>query len=136
MEPFRPSTVHAPVGTARCPSDLKDRTNARQLPLPDCDDVPVGSIVEYPSREGLQIENLMTPRAAFFAETEQVPVEQTAGRVCGEMLSPYPPSVPVLVPGELISQKALDHLTTGVRAGLFIADTADPEMNSIRVVAS
>jgi arginine decarboxylase len=64
-----------------------------------------------------------------------VPVEQAAGRVCAEMVSPYPPGVPVLAPGELISQEALDYLTTGVRAGMFIADAADPEMGSIRVVA-
>ena len=93
-------------------------------------------VVDYPSPEGLQLENVMSPRAAFFAEAEQVPVEQAAGRVCAEMVSPYPPGVPVLAPGELISQEALDYLTSGVAAGMFIADAADPAMKSIRVVAS
>jgi arginine/lysine/ornithine decarboxylase len=88
------------------------------------------------SPEGLQLENVMSPREAFFAETEQVPVEQAAGRISAEMVSPYPPGVPVLAPGELISQEALDYLTSGVHAGMFIADAADPELNSIRVVAS
>jgi arginine decarboxylase len=91
--------------------------------------------VEYPSPEGLQLENVMSPREAFFAETEEVPVEKAVGRISAEMVSPYPPGVPVLAPGELISQEALDYLTTGVQAGMFIADAADPEMNSIRVVA-
>ncbi|WP_218105837.1 hypothetical protein [Micromonospora inyonensis] len=36
------------------------------------------------------------------------------------MVSPYPPGVPVLVPGERISQAALDYLTSGVRAGMLI----------------
>jgi arginine decarboxylase len=78
----------------------------------------------------------MSPREAFFAETEQIPVEQAAGRISAEMVSPYPPGVPVLAPGEQISQEALDYLTSGVHAGMFIADAAGPEMNSIRVVAS
>jgi arginine/lysine/ornithine decarboxylase len=93
-------------------------------------------VIEYPSPEGLQLENVMSPREAFFAEAEQVPVGQAAGRISAEMVSPYPPGVPVLAPGELISQEALDYLTSGVQAGMFIAEAADPEMNSIRVVAS
>jgi arginine/lysine/ornithine decarboxylase len=32
----------------------------------------------------------MLPRDAFFAEAEQVPVEEAAGRVAAEMVSPYP----------------------------------------------
>src|SRR3954449_11759516 len=61
--------------------------------------------VDYPSAEGLQLENVMSPREAFFAEVEQVPVEHAAGRISAEMVSPYPPGVPVLAPGELISQE-------------------------------
>ena len=65
-----------------------------------------------------------------------MPVEEAAGRVAAEMVSPYPPGVPVLAPGELITQEALDYLTSGVEAGMFIADAADPQMTSVRVVAS
>jgi arginine decarboxylase len=102
----------------------------------DADGLASSGAIDYPSPEGLQLENVMSPREAFFAETEQVPVEQAAGRISAEMVSPYPPGVPVLAPGELISQEALDYLASGVHAGMFIADAADPEMNSIRVVAS
>lgn len=41
----------------------------------------------------------------------------------------------MLAPGELITQEALDYLSTVVEAGMFIAEAADPEMGSIRVVA-
>jgi len=101
----------------------------------DASGLDTSGTVEYPSPAGIQLENVMSPREAFFAEVEQVPVEDATGRVSAEMVSPYPPGVPVLAPGELISQEALDYLTTGVRAGMFIADAADPEMKSIRVVA-
>jgi hypothetical protein len=42
----------------------------------------------------------------------------------------------VLAPGELISQEALDYLTSGIDAGMFVAEAADPELASIRVVAA
>jgi arginine/lysine/ornithine decarboxylase len=77
----------------------------------------------------------MLPRDAFFARVEQVPVDRAAGRIAAEIVSPYPPGVPVLAPGERISQQVLDYLTTGVAAGMLIPDAADPEMKTVRVVA-
>jgi arginine decarboxylase len=85
--------------------------------------------------DGLELESVLTPRDAFFGPVEQVPVAEAAGRIAAEMLSPYPPGVPVLAPGERISQEALDYLTTGVAAGMIIPDAADPSMKSVRVVA-
>jgi arginine decarboxylase len=90
--------------------------------------------VALPSPRGLELENVMTPRDAFFGRVEQVPVGEAAGRVAAEMVSPYPPGVPVLAPGERITQETLDYLTTGVAAGMLIPDAADPAMQSIRVV--
>jgi arginine/lysine/ornithine decarboxylase len=46
-----------------------------------------------------------------------------------------PPGVPVPAPGERISQDAVDHLATGVRAGMLVPDAADPSMETLRVVA-
>jgi arginine/lysine/ornithine decarboxylase len=85
--------------------------------------------------DGLELESVMTPRDAFFGRVEQVPVAQAAGRVAAEMLSPYPPGVPVLAPGERISQEALDYLTSGVAAGMIVPDAADPSLETVRVVA-
>jgi arginine decarboxylase len=88
-----------------------------------------------PEPRSLELENVMTPRDAFFARVEQVPVEDAVGRVAAEMVSPYPPGVPVLAPGELISQEAVDYLTTGVAAGMLVPDAADSSMKTLRVVA-
>jgi arginine decarboxylase len=88
-----------------------------------------------PEPRSLELENVMTPRDAFFARVEQVPVEDAVGRVAAEMVSPYPPGVPMLAPGELISQEAVDYLTTGVAAGMLVPDAADSSMKTLRVVA-
>jgi arginine decarboxylase len=90
--------------------------------------------VDLPAPRSLELENVMSPRDAFFGHVEQVPVDQAVGRVAAEMVSPYPPGVPVLAPGERISQEAIDYLSTGVSAGMLIPDAADPEMKTLRVV--
>jgi len=91
--------------------------------------------VEFPSPEGLQPETVMLPRDAFFATTEQVPVNKAIGRVCAELVSPYPPGVPVLAPGELITAEAVDYLVSGRTAGMLLPDPADPDFARVRVVA-
>jgi arginine/lysine/ornithine decarboxylase len=91
--------------------------------------------VHLPAARSLELDSVMRPRDAFFARVEQVPVAEAAGRIAAEMVSPYPPGVPVLTPGERINQEVVDYLTTGVAAGMLIPDAADPEMKTLRVVA-
>ncbi|MGY1762088.1 aminotransferase class I/II-fold pyridoxal phosphate-dependent enzyme [Geodermatophilus sp. SYSU D00779] len=91
--------------------------------------------VDLPEPRSLELEQVMLPRDAFFGRVEQVPAAEAAGRIAAEMVSPYPPGVPVLAPGERISQEAVDYLTTGVRAGMLVPDAADPSMQTLRVVA-
>jgi arginine/lysine/ornithine decarboxylase len=56
------------------------------------------------------------------------------GCLAAEVIGPYPPGVPVVVPGEVIEQEALDHLLDGVRAGMLLPDAADPQLRTVRVV--
>ncbi|MBB3086363.1 aminotransferase class I/II-fold pyridoxal phosphate-dependent enzyme [Geodermatophilus sabuli] len=91
--------------------------------------------VDLPEPRALELEQAMTPREAFFARAEHVPAAAAVGRVAAELVSPYPPGVPVLAPGERISQDAVDYLVTGVRAGMLVPDAADPSMETLRVVA-
>ncbi|WP_432484531.1 aminotransferase class I/II-fold pyridoxal phosphate-dependent enzyme [Kineococcus esterisolvens] len=88
-----------------------------------------------PQPGALELRNAMTPREAFFARAEQVPVQDAVGRVVAEMVSPYPPGVPVLAPGEVVDQQVVDYLTTGAAAGMLVPDAADPSMKTLRVVA-
>ncbi|WP_432523730.1 aminotransferase class I/II-fold pyridoxal phosphate-dependent enzyme [Kineococcus sp. SYSU DK006] len=90
---------------------------------------------KLPQPGQLEMENAMTPREAFFAPVEQVPVQEAVGRVVAELVSPYPPGVPVLAPGEVITQEAVDYLVSGVAAGMLIPDAADPAVQTLRVVA-
>jgi arginine decarboxylase len=100
----------------------------------DAEDVEKPPPVQLPSAHGLELETVMTPRDAFFARVEQVPIEKAEGRVAAEMVSPYPPGVPVIAPGERITAEVLEYLTSGVAAGMLIPDAADPGLKTLRVV--
>src|SRR4029078_5753221 len=49
----------------------------------------------------------LPPREAFFAPNEKVGADAAAGRISAELVAPYPPGVPVLAPGEIITAEAL-----------------------------
>lgn len=98
-------------------------------------DLPGPRSVDLPSPDDLRLSTKMPPRDAFFGPTEQVPVRAAAGRVAAEMITPYPPGAPAVVPGEEITDAVLDYLRSGLAAGMRIPDAADPELRSVRVVA-
>ncbi len=50
-------------------------------------------------------------REAFFQEQEQIPLAEASGRVSGSFLTPYPPGVPVIVPGEQFTQDIVEYLS-------------------------
>ena len=90
--------------------------------------------VRLPEPSALELEQAMLPRAAFFAPVEHVPAERAAGRVSAEMFRPYPPGVPVVAPGEVITAEVLDYLRSGADHGVLVPDAADPSVRTLRVV--
>lgn len=78
---------------------------------------------------------VVAPREAFFAEHESVPMSAAVGRVCGELVAPYPPGIPVLAPGEQVTAEAVEALTRAREAGVRIAYAADPSLGTLRVLA-
>ncbi|KAF8056842.1 speA [Scenedesmus sp. PABB004] len=75
----------------------------------------------------------LSPRAAFFAQTEAVPLAAAAGRVSGELLCPYPPGVPLAFPGERLTPGAVDALAATLAAGGAVTGAADPTLGTVRV---
>ncbi|MEU8815397.1 aminotransferase class V-fold PLP-dependent enzyme [Actinoplanes sp. NPDC048796] len=85
-----------------------------------------------PPLDELDLDQAMNPRDAYFAETEQV--ADPAGRISAEMISPYPPGVPAILPGERFNDAVVKYLRAGRAAGMVIPDASDPELASFRVV--
>ncbi|MBD2664651.1 Orn/Lys/Arg decarboxylase major region [Richelia sinica FACHB-800] len=76
----------------------------------------------------------ISPREAFFANSETLPLEKTQDRICGEIVCPYPPGIPVLMPGELITKSALEYLQKIQAMGGFITGCADKNLRTLKVV--
>jgi arginine/lysine/ornithine decarboxylase len=95
--------------------------------------MPEPEPVSLPSAEDLEPNMADMPRNAFFGPVETVPVAQAAGRVAAEQVTPYPPGIPAILPGEVINQAIVDYLRTGVAAGMVIPDAADPSLETFRV---
>src|SRR4051812_8603377 len=89
-----------------------------------------------PSRAELRTEQAMLPRDAFFAQTESVKPREAAGRVSAELVTPYPPGIPAIAPGEVLTDAIVGYLEEVVANGGFVEGAADPSLDSFRVVAS
>lgn len=79
-------------------------------------------------------EVVMTPRDAFYAASRAVDFASAAGQVCAEVVTPYPPGIPTLMPGERITREILTELARVRDAGCPISST-DPTLAALRVVA-
>ena len=76
----------------------------------------------------------MVPREAFFAQTELVAATEAVGRVSAELVTPYPPGIPALAPGEVVNDAIVDYFQAINSAGGFVEGAADQTLRSLRVV--
>lgn len=77
---------------------------------------------------------VLSPRDAFFSESVAVPTRDAEGEVSAEMVTPYPPGVPVLGPGEEISGETVTYLLAAAETGLHVHGPQDESLGTIRVV--
>lgn len=77
---------------------------------------------------------VLSPREAFFAETKILSLDKTCDQVCAEIVCPYPPGIPVIMPGEIITQAALDYLLQVQAMGGLITGCSDDTLKTLMVV--
>jgi arginine/lysine/ornithine decarboxylase len=94
------------------------------------------SVAPLPTRRDLRTEQAMIPRDAFFARTELVSPRDAIGRVSAELVTPYPPGIPAVAPGEVYSEAIVDYLEEVVANGAFVEGAADQALDKLRVVAA
>lgn len=90
--------------------------------------------ITLPAPADIQLETVDLPRDAFFGSVEAVPPERAAGRIAAEQITPYPPGIPAVVPGERLNDAVLEYLCSGVHAGMNVPDAADPSLQTVRVL--
>ncbi|MDR0222912.1 MAG: aminotransferase class I/II-fold pyridoxal phosphate-dependent enzyme [Oscillospiraceae bacterium] len=90
--------------------------------------------VDMLSLEYISPRVLMSPQEAFYSEKKPVPVEQTEGSVCGEFVMCYPPGIPIVAPGELITRDIIEYIVYAKKKGCSMTGTQDPALKRIMVV--
>lgn len=79
-------------------------------------------------------DTFMSPRQAFLAPAESVPLAGARDRISAEIICPYPPGIPLVYPGEILDADMLDHLQGELAAGVRLQGTQDPRLETIRVI--
>ena len=75
----------------------------------------------------------LNPRDAFFVKKRRENIKECVGKVCGELICPYPPGIPVMIPGEIISEEVVDYLLHLKGKGASISGASDPKLSSLLV---
>jgi arginine/lysine/ornithine decarboxylase len=81
----------------------------------------------------LRPEPVLTPREAFFAADETVGLSHAAGRVAADAITPYPPGIPLVMPGELLTHEVIELLQALRTSGTPIS-ASDPALHVVKVV--
>jgi arginine decarboxylase len=98
-------------------------------------ELPRAKPIDMPGADDLELEPVMLPREAFFSRYTDVPAREAVGRIAAEMITPYPPGIPVVLPGERINSDLVDYLLTGLDNGMVLPDPVSKSLETIRVVA-
>ena len=75
------------------------------------------------------------PQEAFYSRKVSLPIEKSGGKICGEFVMCYPPGIPILAPGELITDDILGYVAYAKEKGCFMTGTQDMKIENIQVVA-
>jgi len=76
----------------------------------------------------------MSPQAAFYAENMMVPLAASLGRISAELVMCYPPGIPIIAPGERMTQPAIDYIKYAKEIGCKFAGNLDEKVDNICVV--
>ncbi|MBM7645679.1 lysine decarboxylase [Scopulibacillus daqui] len=76
----------------------------------------------------------LSPRSAFYAETENVGFWESEGRIIAEFVMVYPPGIPIFTPGEIITRDNLNYIIENFQSGLPVQGPEDPTLSMLKVV--
>lgn len=84
--------------------------------------------------EYIQPEVILSPQEAFYRPRKMLPIKESAGNVCGEFAMCYPPGIPILAPGELITQEIVEYILFAKDRGCSLQGTEDPNVEYLNVI--
>ncbi len=86
------------------------------------------------SQEYIDPEVVCSPQSAFYSNKKSIPIKESAGHVCSEFVMCYPPGIPILAPGERITEGILEYIEYAKAKGCSMTGPEDPDINYINVL--
>ena len=77
---------------------------------------------------------VLPPQKAFYSEKEMIPIKESAGKTSGEFVMAYPPGIPILAPGERITEEIINYIEYAKEKGCLLTGTEDMHVEKINVV--
>lgn len=75
-----------------------------------------------------------TPQDAFYSNKKSVPLKDALGKVCAEFVMCYPPGIPILAPGELVTKDAVDYIIYAKEKGCNLTGAQDMKTDYLNVM--
>ena len=86
------------------------------------------------SQEYIPPRVVMTPQESFYAPKEQLPIREAKGRICSEFVMCYPPGIPILAPGEEITDEIIEYILYAKEKGCSMTGPEDEKIENLNVV--
>ncbi|KQL36599.1 MULTISPECIES: aminotransferase class I/II-fold pyridoxal phosphate-dependent enzyme [Bacillaceae] len=118
------------IGDTKKEANILVNALTRMVAAFESEAVIVEPSVSLPDIPGLA----MSPRDAFYAKTESIPLVKASGRISAEFVMVYPPGIPIFIPGEIITQGNIDYIQMNIEAGLPVQGPEDDTLEMIHVI--
>jgi arginine/lysine/ornithine decarboxylase len=77
---------------------------------------------------------ILTPRKAYFSEKRSIPWKEAKDKIAGEMIAPYPPGIPVIYQGEIVTEEVWDYIESYRIRGRHLHGPADSKLEHFKVI--
>jgi lysine decarboxylase len=91
-------------------------------------------IADMFDHEYINPDVVLAPQKAFYSNKKSLPLAETSGMVCGEFVMSYPPGIPILAPGERITDEIIRYVQYAKEKGCLLTGTEDLAVENINVV--
>mgnify|MGYP002796659128 FL=1 len=90
--------------------------------------------VDLMPQEYVDPQVAVSPQDAFYADKETVELKDAPGRISGEFVMCYPPGIPILAPGERVTQEIREHIEYAREKGCTLTGAEELEIRHLNVL--
>ena len=93
-----------------------------------------GAGTDLMKQEYIEPHVAVSPQQAFYDKKRSLPIQETEGKVCSEFVMCYPPGIPILAPGEMITREILDYIQYAKEKGCSMTGPEDADILRLNVL--